>query len=371
MTPALKLTREKTRRAALYLFGCSAIVALRGFGLATLMRGHYRLTSFASDAAALLCIMALLHLLYFALQQGMVRIGITNPRAQFCGRLLFVLFGALPFLVVTVQLHPQKIAPGNGPEIFGIPSTEVNLTTADQLTLRGWLLNPEGPKPPILFLHGLNANKANFLPISGRFAQLGYPVLTFDFRAHGESDSRLTTLGLLEGLDAQAGLEWLRGRYPGRRISAVAYSLGGAALLSAAARGAVPDRAVIDSTYAVLQNVATARLLSALGPLQRPAYGLLGFWADTVSGVPLSSLDLRPGVQRFSPGSLLLVAGTNDQMISASESRLLQQAASPPPTMWEIPQAGHLQTVTINGYYDRLCAFLDEKTVTETEALKR
>jgi len=39
--------------------------------------------------------------------------------------------------------------------------------------------------------------------------EAGYNVMALDFRGHGDSDKRPTTLGREEVLDVQAALDWL------------------------------------------------------------------------------------------------------------------------------------------------------------------
>ena len=53
----------------------------------------------------------------------------------------------------------------------------------------------------VIVCHGLASNKSNHLLLARELVPHGYNVLIFDFRAHGESDGQLTSLGDLERRD--------------------------------------------------------------------------------------------------------------------------------------------------------------------------
>ncbi len=53
--------------------------------------------------------------------------------------------------------------------------------------------------------------------------------------AHGNSDGRFTTFGCLEAEDVKTACDWVAARHPGQPIYALGYSMGGTAILRAAA----------------------------------------------------------------------------------------------------------------------------------------
>ncbi|MFN8388716.1 MAG: alpha/beta hydrolase [Bdellovibrionota bacterium] len=341
-----------------YFGFCATIVALRGFGLAAVIHGTYSAENFAIDTTALFCLMAFCHLLYFILGRALVSIGIVKPAPTVAVKAFFVVFLALPFLFATIQLHPQKIAGLQHPSKLGIQFEDVSLPAAN-LTLRGWLLNPGGSKPPLLLLHGLNANKGNFLPIAAAFAAVDYPVLIFDLEGHGESDGRLTTLGFREKRDVAAGVAWLRSRYPGRAPVALGYSLGGAALLQFAADDFPFQRIVVDATYSSLREIVDEKFLRFTGPFEPALWYQLTFWGKLWTGFDLSQVDNRDALRKLDSSRLMLIHGTEDAMISFRHCRLLEQAARGPILVWEVKGANHLQTVTDPQYVSRVDAFLN------------
>lgn len=53
----------------------------------------------------------------------------------------------------------------------------------------------------------------------------GYNVLLFDFRGHGGSDPRPTTIGPKEVLDVRAALDWLEAKGVGDPVAGLGMSL--------------------------------------------------------------------------------------------------------------------------------------------------
>src|SRR5437764_8699442 len=76
---------------------------------------------------------------------------------------------------------------------------EVSFPSAsDSLRISGWFFAADTPtqKAPVIVLcHGIWTGRRECLPLALRFQAAGYHVLTFDFRAHGLSDGRFTSVG--------------------------------------------------------------------------------------------------------------------------------------------------------------------------------
>ncbi|MFO0602167.1 MAG: alpha/beta fold hydrolase [Polyangiales bacterium] len=132
--------------------------------------------------------------------------------------------------------------------------------------LRGWRTSAPATRAVVVFAHGYRNDRALGLPLAAPLARRGMALVTFDFRAHGESDGDRVTFGHREREDVPRVLRFARGA--GLPVAWVGFSMGAAAYLLS---GAEADAAVLDSPYA------------ELGRAQRSRFGPLFTW-----GLPLA-----------------------------------------------------------------------------------
>ncbi|MBI2351863.1 MAG: alpha/beta fold hydrolase, partial [Deltaproteobacteria bacterium] len=110
----------------------------------------------------------------------------------------------------------------------------------------------------IIICHGLGANKSDFTDLAAFLALRGYLVLTFDFRAHGESEGSRTSLGYHEQKDVKAALGYLTSRpeVDPKRIGIFGFSLGGSTAILPAAETGRFAAVVADSAFTTLRDQA-------------------------------------------------------------------------------------------------------------------
>ena len=194
----------------------------------------------------------------------------------------------------------------------------------------------------VVLCHGLGANKANQLALARDLVLNGYNILAFDFRAHGQSGGQLSSFGDRERFDVLGAVRWVRANRPAesRRLFGLGVSMGGAALLAAAAEPTDDARAIdavaVFSTYdsfATLSNDVTSNYFVA--PLG---------WLARHVGVPLASAHVGADLRAFSPAAaadrlaprpLMVVHGRSDHLIPFETGvRLFDQASSPKLRLW-------------------------------------
>jgi uncharacterized protein len=102
------------------------------------------------------------------------------------------------------------------------------------IATRCWLAS-ESADAIVVISHGLTANKDDpkVVALAARLHEIGYDVVTYDSRGHGQSGG-LCTLGKHEVQDVAALVGWARSRT--RRVVLVGASMGAVGVLSYAAR---------------------------------------------------------------------------------------------------------------------------------------
>jgi len=220
---------------------------------------------------------------------------------------------------------------------------DVTLTTSDGLELAAWYVPAakEGA-PTVLLAHGLLGSKGGMLILVPWLHEAGYNVMLLDFRGHGGSDPRPTTVGPEEALDVQAALDWLEAEGVGERVAGLGMSLGASALVNTAIQDDRLDALILDSLFAD--------------------------WGDTdfAQGYRLSPDWLVPGVP--SPEELLprihvpvsIIHGTADILTHEDHARRLYTAANEPKEIW-INDSGHAWSAWTypEEYRQKVLAFLE------------
>ena len=95
-------------------------------------------------------------------------------------------------------LHPKRqTASGDLLRANNIEFQEIELITEDNVRLSAWYTPPKNGAI-ILVAHGYGDKRAE--DFYALFAEHGYGVIAWDFRAHGESEGEFSSLGYYEVL---------------------------------------------------------------------------------------------------------------------------------------------------------------------------
>ncbi|MBN2383480.1 alpha/beta fold hydrolase [bacterium] len=344
------------------------LVAGRGRLFAEMIGGTYPVKALVRDVLGLTLCIGFIVLVSTLLRNALKKIVSANrPLVSFGLLLMEILVIALlggTFLLSTIQLFPQRIIGHDHPKKWGLPCRDISLDV-DGLTLSGWFLPGQNAQAPIILVtHGLNANKENFLHPVQILNRRGFQVCIFDFRGHGHSSGHLVTMGYHEARDIEAIQNWLTRTHPGVPIYALAYSMGGAAVIRAASRQTHFTKIVLDSTFYDLVSVAEQTILEPYGPIRPFFLQAMRFWGWLWAGFDL--YDHRPGdlLPLLSDCPLFLIHGTQDRVIPCTESLKLFAATDKKAELWLIEGFDHLQGISHPDYFNRICTFFGQSQQT-------
>jgi pimeloyl-ACP methyl ester carboxylesterase len=239
---------------------------------------------------------------------------------------------------------------------LGATKQPVTLTTASGPRVRGWYV-PSRNGAAVAVMHGTGSNRLGVAGHARLLARHGYGVLVFDFRGHGESDGRSTSLPSALQEDADAALAYLRRRPDVRagRIGAIGVSLGGEVAVHAVARRPEWRAAVLEGVQGgspadmrvSKPDPASYVTLTALYGLGRVLGG---------SAPPASNHDQ---VERIAPRPLLLLSSGRGTEARANEE--YRRRAGRTAALWNLPTARHAAALGTDpaGYERRVIGFLD------------
>ena len=209
------------------------------------------------------------------------------------------------------------------PADAGLYFRDLMLVTRDGLELSAWYVPAaDTGRPSVLLAHGLLGSKWGMQQLVPWLHDAGYNVLLLDFRGHGGSDKRPTSIGPDEVQDIQAALDWLEAHGAGEQVAGLGMSLGAAALVNTAVQDDRLDALILDSLFADWGETDFAR-----------DYRLSPDWL--VPGVP-SPEELLPRIHV----PVFIIHGTADILTHEDHAHRLYQAANEPKEIW-INDSGH------------------------------
>jgi fermentation-respiration switch protein FrsA (DUF1100 family) len=269
----------------------------------------------------------------------MSRTAIVGIAAAIAVGLLGFGFMGAGFCRATMQV-PRRV--GRAPR----DATTVSITAADQAKLSAWWIRAPRPNGNcVAVLHGITDSRVSSVRFAPMFLDAGYDVLLPDSRAHGASEGRLVTYGLLEKYDILAWTEWMKSASCGK-LYALGESLGAAVLIQSAGVRPAFSAIAAEGAYADLRDAAefrVRRMLRLPAVLARPAAGLIvgsgEYYARWVDGVNLAHVSpVREIAGASTP--ILLIHGLSDSRTPFSDSEKLEKA-NPRNVLWLVPNAQH------------------------------
>ncbi len=268
------------------------------------------------------------------------------------------LFFGLDVLVRRMYAYESPPA-SKTPAQYGIPCEEVRIPAVDGGRLYGWWIPGREGAPTLVLIHGWSRNTQRMLPYIRALHPLGYNLLAFDARNHGNSSpyARPTVYSFAE--DAAAAVRFVAQEKPAAaaKIGLIGLSIGG---------GGAIDAAALDERIACVVTV---------GAVGHPVWTMLPEFQKR--GIPegaarllFKAMELRYGLnfERIAPvhniartrARILLIHGERDETIALSQAEALRDAGDPQRVrLWVVPGKGHSDCHTHPEFWERVTAFLE------------
>ncbi|MCF6402052.1 alpha/beta hydrolase [Chitinophaga filiformis] len=159
----------------------------------------------------------------------------------------------------------------------------IHLTTSNGLRLEGWWMPVPSSKGTVILFHGYGGSKDGPIPEAEYFQTLGFNTLLMDFRAHGNSEGNVCTVGYKEAEDVMLAYNFVQQKGE-KHIVLWGASMGAAAILRAVPTYHLhPDKLIIECSFATLTDAVKGRM-RAVGLPGTPFSQLLTFWGGIENG---------------------------------------------------------------------------------------
>ncbi|MGI9146865.1 MAG: alpha/beta hydrolase [Chloroflexota bacterium] len=256
------------------------------------------------------------------------------------------------------QLHPKRTTGGSYDLSAELASSEaVAFTSSDGIPLAGTFVAPRNGAVVVL-AHGLAADRVQLLGEAQLLVEHGYGILLFDERAHGASGGSLSTWGYLESGDVERAVDFIgqRTQLSVGQIGLLGFSIGGTAVVRAAIGDPRIGAVIVEADFGSVAD-EFRYMFQRYGPLSQ----LPALWAIQASGLDLAALEPDRMLRSLHPRPLLLVYGSHDSSVPATEALRMARSAGPLSSLLMIDTAEHggfIRTATAQ-YSERLISFLD------------
>jgi pimeloyl-ACP methyl ester carboxylesterase len=235
----------------------------------------------------------------------------------------------------------------NSLHAVNIDVSDVSISTADGVLLKGWMLKPPNAHGnAAILLHGLGDNRLGMTGYASLLLAHGYTVLLPDARAHGASGGELATYGLLERNDVHQWLDLLEAKAHPQCVFGLGESMGAAELLQSLDTHAKFCAVVAESPFADFREIAYDRMGQPFhtGPwlgrtFLRPIVEVAFLRARWKYGLDMQKVSPEQSIAHSSI-PVLLIHGQADGNIPVRHSRLIH-TRDPATTLWEVPYADH------------------------------
>lgn len=122
--------------------------------------------------------------------------------------------------------RPTKLASDNAIKWFAkVSKTEVYINSFDNIRLHAYKISALSNKY-VIISHGYTNEGLDMLDYAKHYSELNYNVLLIDHRAHGKSDGKYSTMGMLESKDVLSWINYIIGEDKKSKIILHGISMG-------------------------------------------------------------------------------------------------------------------------------------------------
>jgi len=260
-----------------------------------------------------------------------------------------VLFLVFTAFVGYKMVNPPRVVGNWTPKDLSFEYKDVEITTEDNVKLSGWWID-NGSDKTVIPLHGYTSSRwaEHYMrPVIEFLLKEGYNVLAFDFRAHGKSGGKYTTVGDKEILDLKAGVKWLKDNYPekSKRIGVIGFSMGALVAIRGLSEVKEICCGVADSPPIYLDKTG-ARGMKYFAKLPEWLYSFVKPFSELFSGGrPINVLNYTNSIKK----PLFLIIGRRDTLVKVEEVQEFYERnkhVNPNVELW-VTDAPHVRTIQV------------------------
>lgn len=202
-------------------------------------------------------------------------------------------------------------------------SQVISFKNQDGQALSGILIKRLNARANIVLCHGYRGSKEFMYGYVDMFPQ--FNILLFDFRAHGQSEGRIISIGCHEYKDVIAAVDFMKDSTKssdGSKLPLIllGISMGGASAIKAASeRADLCDALIIDSTFADLTKIMVKGFTIKAGLPYYPFFPLIRWMFEETADCYINEMNSACYAKKISK-PIMLIHSCNDKFISPANA---------------------------------------------------
>jgi pimeloyl-ACP methyl ester carboxylesterase len=243
------------------------------------------------------------------------------------------------------------------PKKYDIPFDEVLIPAKDGGQLHAWWIPARQNAPTLILIHGWSRNRSRVMPYIRALHPLGYNLLAFDARNHGDSSPiPHPTVGTFSE-DALSALDFISrsDQISTQAVGILGLSIGGGAAINSAGWDKRVKCVVTIGALSHPKEVMSVEFQKRKIPNSFAAFLLkyirLRFGIDFDKIAPVNNI-------RSAEADIFLIHGDKDETIPLAQGQSLAAANPKKSQLWVVPDKGHSDCDTHPQFWEKVGAFL-------------
>ena len=152
--------------------------------------------------------------------------------------LIVLIYTILSIYITNLAFQPKRNSFEETPDLYSLNYENVSFKSVDtnDINLNGWWIENKESIGTIIWVHGLDSERSGGegkLNMMKDIHELGYSILTFDLRGHGNSGDAPLGLGIREKNDIYGAIKYLEESYSINKVGLYGISYGAVAVIDA------------------------------------------------------------------------------------------------------------------------------------------
>ncbi|UZW14837.1 alpha/beta hydrolase [Clostridium pasteurianum] len=247
----------------------------------------------------------------------------------------------------------------------------------DGTNLKGWWISAQNnnilinSKKTVIFAHGYrqtrDLSKIHDLVLAKRFAKEGYNCMLFDFRNSGQSDGKVTSVGLFETYDMLSAIKYAKQNKNSSSISLIGWSMGAAVSIMAGTKSKDVKKIIADSSFADLETYLKTNLSVWSNLPNFPFTIEIMSTLPVIEGLDPEKVSPQKTVKNLEDKKLFLIHSKADTDVPYKNSVQIYNNVKNKANvqLWLTNKASHMKSYLLykTEYEDKLVKFLNENQV--------